>query len=128
MQRGEEAPLRGVVIRSPDLRGAPVAVKPRKDQVDTEIAEKRCAETNDRQQCRLLSFPSLGNPCVEIGGVDEPDDKRPCLLGVPAPVSSPCHIRPEGAGDDADRQQREADGDGFITDFVEQISPGQLIQ
>src|SRR6266545_976084 len=62
---------------------------------------------------------------VEVGRVDHPDDERPGLLGIPAPVAAPGGLRPDAAGHDRERPDREAEGGGLEGQVVELLGGGQ---
>ena len=45
---------------------------------------------------------------VEEKGIDEHGDKRPGLFGVPSPIASPGHVRPNGADEDTGGQAEQS--------------------
>ncbi len=58
---------------------------------------------------------------MDVRAVNEPDDQRPGLLRIPAPVAAPRVIGPHGSQDDAERQQGESHHDRLVPQLVDRL-------
>src|SRR6266487_4795227 len=90
-----------------------VAVEPYDPGVDGVEVEQHGGEADQAQPGGAAAPPAGGGARVQVGGEDRPDDERPGLLGVPAPVPAPGGLRPDGAGHDREGPDREAEGGGL---------------
>src|SRR5665647_2681476 len=95
-----------------------VAVQAAEEEV-AEEGEQHGGEPCHEQPRRPTSDPTAGHPGVQVGAVDEPGEKRCRLLGVPAPVGAPCDLRPDGAENDDQGEQWEADDDCAVSQLVQ---------
>src|SRR5271157_2817710 len=66
-----------------------VGVQTAEEKVDAEICEEDAAEPDDGQPCHTVAAPSLHGACMEESGIYQPGNQRPCLFGIPAPISAP---------------------------------------
>src|SRR6266536_150079 len=71
------------------------------------------------------SPPARGGPGVQERGVEHPGDEGPGLHRVPAPVPAPGLVGPDGAGDDTEGPDREAEHDGPVGEPVELLDARQ---
>src|ERR1035441_4594890 len=62
---------------------------------------------------------------MQVARIHQPGNRGPCFFRIPVPVRSPGLVRPVGAGRDHQRQQREGDGYGFVSNVVEGVGIGQ---
>src|SRR5450631_432229 len=108
-----------------DLLPATVAVQPRQEQVDAQVAEDGGGKADDRKPGGTLADPAAGEAGMQEGGIYEPDDQRPGLFRVPAPVGAPGVVGPGGAGDDTQGQQGEADHDGPVVEVIQYPDGGE---
>ena len=63
---------------------------------DSEVEEDGC-KADEGKPCSSLAFPASGCGCVEIRGVDGPDDEGPDLFGIPTPESMPSLVSPDSS-------------------------------
>src|SRR5680860_1619725 len=98
-----------------------IAVQPSEEEV-AEVGEERRREDDHQQQRRSPPSPAAGGTGVEVGAADDPGDERGGLLGVPAPVPAPGDVGPDGAEDDRQGQEREADQDRPVGEVVQQLA------
>ena len=73
---------------------------------DCEIKQDGC-EADQGKPCCSLAFPASGCGCVEICGVDGPDNKGPDFFSVPTPESVPSLISPDSSGYQGERPKNK---------------------
>src|SRR3990172_1610076 len=95
------------------IPSASIAVEPGEHQVDSQVAKEGGHEADDRQDRRSAAVPPPRDPGMEKRRVQQPDDQRPGLLGVPRPVRSPGVVRPGRARDDPGGEKREPPDDSL---------------
>lgn len=96
----------------------PVTVQPRK-QVHAEVGEHDGGKADDGEDGCFFAAPAADESHVDKGGVDEPGDEGPGLLGVPAPVAAPGGVGPYRAGDDADGEKEKTQKDHLVGGLVD---------
>mmetsp|Transcript_24058 Transcript_24058/g.71601 ORF Transcript_24058/g.71601 Transcript_24058/m.71601 type:complete len:424 (-) Transcript_24058:246-1517(-) len=121
MPAGQQADQRalGGTVATASLEEEAVGVEADAQEVHADVAEPNDEEAEGADLRTVAGVPAQLQAHVEVGGVDEPADQGPGLLGVPAPVVAPGLVRPHRAGDDADREEAEAQ---------EQRAVGQVVQ
>src|SRR5690606_27288864 len=70
---------------------------------------------------------AAGGTGVEVGGVDDPDDERPHLLGVPAPEAAPGVTGPDRPEDQRERPGDESDRVDAEAQRLEHARGGQAV-
>ncbi len=90
-------------------------------------ADQNKHESEDREEGHL-SAPPPDRTQVQKHQIDDPGDERPGLLRVPAPVRSPCAVRPDRAGDHAEGEQGPAEGQRLVAEGVHDIERRQAVK
>ena len=93
-------------------RAAGVRVLARgREVVDPDEVEPQRRHADQRQVRGVAAPPARGRAGVQVGGVHDPGDEGPDLLGVPVPVRRPGLVRPDRPGDQhRERPHREREG------------------
>src|SRR5690606_23233430 len=100
---------------------AGVGVHPLEEEVHDREVEDHGRETDDREPRGRCTAPSAGRPGVDVAGEDDPDDERPHLLGVPAPVATPGVLGPDGTGDEGEGPECKADDVDAVGEVLERL-------
>src|SRR5690554_5313390 len=98
---------------------AAVRVQTLEEQVHDRVVEHHGRESDDGEPGRTRTPPAAGRPCVDVPGVDHPDDERPHLFGVPAPVATPGAFGPDGTGDEGEGPEDEPDHGDQVGEVLE---------
>ena len=96
-----------------------VGVQTTEEKVDAEIGEEDANEPDDGQPGHAVAVPPFNSTGMEESGIDKPGNQRPCLLGIPAPISAPRQICPDGSRDDPQRQPEKSEEYHLIVELVE---------
>lgn len=91
-----------------------VGVEAGKEVVGSEIGEEDGEDGRQQVDVEHTRFAEEGEAAaapVEGQGVDKPHHQGARLLGVPAPVTSPCPVGPHGTDKDAGAQQEYGGGE-----------------
>ena len=80
-----------------------------RQKIDPEICEQDGDKTDYGKISNAFAVPSTHQPGMQKGGIDEPGNQRPGLFGIPAPVTAPGGIGPDGSGNDPCRQKQETE-------------------
>src|SRR5690606_26956904 len=102
-----------------------VRVEALEEQVDDRVVEDDGADSDEGEPRARCAAPAAGCPRVDVAGVDHPDDEGPYFLGVPPPEAAPRPLRPNGAGDEGEGPQHEADDDGAVRERLESFGVRQ---
>jgi len=94
-------------------------VQTAQEKVDSKIGEEDANEPDDGQPCHATAAPPLHVTGMEESGIYQPGNQRPGLLGVPAPISAPRQVRPDGSCDDPKRQPEKPEEYHLIVELVE---------
>ena len=97
------------------------------DVHDREVKHDR-TEAHHGENRRTRATPSARCTCVDVAGVDRPDDEGPNLFGVPAPVAAPRFIGPDSSGDESECPEDEADDDQAVRVVLECDGVGEANQ
>jgi len=103
-------------------------VEPGKKEIDPQECKEHGSKTYNRKDSGPSPLPPNSHPSVENGGVDEPGDEGPCLLGIPAPVGAPGILGPDSAGDDAQSEEGKAQGEESVVEVVQLAEGGELLE
>src|ERR1044071_6820311 len=99
----------------------PPPVPAGKKRIAPEKIAEHHAKTEHRQHRGFLATQSRGDPSVQQRAVQKPRAGGGNLPRIPRPVITPVNTRPEAAGDDAERHQREAPEEQPIVEPVERL-------
>ena len=89
--------------------------------IDVDVVEEESRAGDQTEPGSLLPLPSSGDPSVEIGGIGNPGDEGPGLLGIPTPVTTPSSFCPDRSGDDGEGPDRKDECDQSIGELIEGI-------
>src|SRR5207253_8436146 len=89
-----------------------VAMQPHDPEVDGVERDHDGDEAGGRNQCRAASAPGAQAVRMEVNRVDDPGDRGPGFLWIPAPPAAPGVLAPDGPGHGAEGPDREAEQDG----------------
>ena len=95
-------------------------------QVDSYVANSDHHEAGNRNKSRTTTLPAATQPGMEIGRVHKPTDQSPGFFWIPAPVTSPGFIGPNGTTHDANGEHQKSDGDGSVAEAVQLFVRAEL--
>ena len=81
------------------------------ENIDAEVVDQESHKPQDRDPRSPVSSPPGGGSGGQVGGVDHPGDEGPGFLRVPAPVTPPRVLRPDGTGDHGEGPQGKSESD-----------------
>ena len=87
---------------------------PLMQDADHDRVEEQAPEPDQLDVGGPAAAPARGRAGMQVAGVHHPGDEGPGLGGVPAPVPAPGLVRPDRAGDDAERPDREREHHGPV--------------
>ena len=93
--------------------------------VDAQEGKAGHRQARQRPPGRHGAAQALHQAHVQPGGVVEPDDQRPGLFRVPAPVAAPGLGRPQRAQHGGDGEKGKTDGDGLVHHVVQHFKAWQ---
>ena len=100
-------------------------MQPREDVVDPKESEENPAKTYDGEYSGLVSPPPSGQPGMQEGGINQPGDKGPGLLRIPAPVTSPRVVCPHSSRDNTYAQEQKTYRIGLVNNFIQNLHGGE---
>jgi RNA polymerase sigma-70 factor (ECF subfamily) len=104
--------------------GSGIGVKSDDPDVHDEVVDDDAGEGEQRDHRGTTATPARGEASVQVAGVHQPDDERPGLLRIPAPVAAPGRLGPDGTGDHGERPDREGNRDHPVGELVEDLRCG----
>ena len=93
-------------------------------QIDAKVGKKHRHESHNGDPGNLLAVPAPHQAQMEQGGVDEPGNQGPGLLGVPGPVGAPGGIGPHGPGNDTDGQKKKPEHHHLVCQLIDEPQGG----
>ena len=100
----------------------------REKEIDPVIGEDHGQEPDNGDPGDPLSAPALGKTGMQGRGIDKPGNQGPGFLRVPAPVSSPGGIRPDGAAYDPGAESDKAEKNNFMGNVINHFQGRQSCQ
>src|SRR5437660_4712667 len=95
------------------------AVLTGEEDVAEDERDQHHREADDRDRREPPTAPPGDEPRLQQPGVEHPHDQREHLARLPRPEAAPRVLAPDGAGDDAEREEREAPGERAVVQLVE---------
>ena len=94
---------------------------PFEPKIDPQKSEEQNGKTDDGHNGRPAPAPADAQAHVEHGGVKNPGDARPYLLGIPTPEPTPDGLGINESADQTKGQQGEADDNAGLGGSIEHI-------
>src|SRR3989304_6300734 len=97
--------------------GLCIGMQSREYEAAPQEKEYNGKKSDDREIGCLPAAPAPHQPSMKITRIDKPDNQGPGLFRVPAPVSPPGIVGPDGPQDDSKRDK----GETYCNELVIQI-------